>query len=607
MGDIIKEVLKIGLLPTILLIAVFLIVQDPDRAVKLKSIITEPFFKIGKWFSKEYISSTVSSNVNEFFKRNLYSLLTDSEKYNIKIKWVTKPTDPLLDKHGTLILRLKEDNDQTKNIISAVHVALPHIVCPLFRNSIHQSFIKSIDLTILQKLSYKLGKHGQATFKKYFLDPETNEDKTIGELIRDLFKLDTHGFFVPIFLNELELIGEGIFANNDSNDYTKESLEFVKYLLSIVNRERGENIELNYLKNPFNVGAILLAKAQRADNQGVGPYLNRLRIKLDKGCESIYIVAFAPAFPFFDNLLGTLESHERVFIKNIFNTNEYEVDNYIKTTKLRIALLRKNDIYVDETFQSKIEASEIEVGKYLPGIIDHISKQESLVNMLGLRAYINRKDCAWTSVKDCNKIFEVGKEYQFQVKSIDKTNSTVNLTRRFDNENPWILDELPKLNEEISLKIVDYDSIKFTCLYDNKLELYIPTTEVSWFFLTKEIKDKLINTDQKAKVIEVNEDEQKIFCGIKQIEDNPWPIIHKSLPKGTELNGKVIEINHHYVDVTLQNGYKGRIPKESFELAGYEYKNYEENLVIGQGLDVSVTKVFIAQQKIRLDLKRNKK
>lgn len=200
-NEVIKKILEIGIAPAILLVVIFLIVQDPDRAVKLKSFITKPFFKFLRWFSKEHISSKVSGHVNEFFKRNLYPFLIESEKYNFKVKWVSKPNDPILKENGTLILRLKEENDQTKNIISAVQVAIPHVVCPLIRNNISTTSIKAIDLTILQKLTYKLGKHGKAIFKKFFLDPETNQDHEIGELIRNLFRLDRHGFFVPIFLN----------------------------------------------------------------------------------------------------------------------------------------------------------------------------------------------------------------------------------------------------------------------------------------------------------------------------------------------------------------------------------------------------------------------
>ncbi len=51
MDKIVELFLKFGLIPACLLIALFLIVQDPDRAVKLRVVIIEPFYKLFKWFS----------------------------------------------------------------------------------------------------------------------------------------------------------------------------------------------------------------------------------------------------------------------------------------------------------------------------------------------------------------------------------------------------------------------------------------------------------------------------------------------------------------------------------------------------------------------------
>ena len=166
-----------------------------------------------------------------------------------------------------MILRLREDNDQTKNILSAVHTALPHVLCPLIRDNMNSVCEKSIDLSVLKKLADKLGKHGNITFNKYFLRPEADNDKLINELIKKLLQIDKHGLFIPIFINELELLGRIFNSENDKEDYSNQIINFIEYLLKIANREIGEEIELEYIRNPFKLSTILLAKAQRADSQ----------------------------------------------------------------------------------------------------------------------------------------------------------------------------------------------------------------------------------------------------------------------------------------------------------------------------------------------------
>lgn len=607
MGELVKEILKIGLIPALLLVVIYLIVQDPDRAVKLKAIITQPFFRALKWFSKEHISSKVSSSVNEYFKRDLYSSLVNSDKYNFKVKWVSKAADPILKENGTLILRMKEEKDQTKNILSAVHIALPHVVCPLTRKNINPNIVKSIDLTILQKLSYKFGAHGKAVYKKYFLEPETEKHEEIAKLISKLIRLDKHGFFVPIFLNELDLIGEGLYADGDNVDYTSETYEFINYLTSIIERVRGEYIELNYLKSPFKVGTILLAVAKRADVQGLRPYLRRLRMKLDKGCESIYIISFPNAFPFFGKLLKSLDEHERVILKRIISTNEYETNGHIKAQQLKIALLRKNDIFTDESFQHKIELNKIMVGKRVQGIVDHVSKNETLVNVLGIRAYIKKEECSWTFIDDCNKVLEIDEEYEFEIKAIDKTSNTIQLTLKFKKDDPWELGEIPQLGSTILVDVVDRDPNKFICTFDGRLDVYLLENEVSWFVDDYETKDNLVDTSRSVKVIQVEESSQSIFVSLKATILDPWPIIKETLTSDKIFKAKVINVTRNKVQVEIANGYRGIIPRNNLIKAGHEYKDFNNNVVIGQGLEVYPERIDVERGKIIFDLKRNKK
>lgn len=605
MEQIITEILKYGLLPAFLLIIIYLIIQEPERADKIKALITQPFFLFFRWFSKEYISSKVASQANEFLNSSVFSKLTHSDNYNIKVKWVKEKNDPILSMNGTLILRMKEDDDQTKNILSAVHTALPHVLCPLIRKNINTTCQKSIDLTVLKKLSTKLGKHGKLTFKKYFLDPETEIDFKISGLITKLQSLDEHGFFIPIFVNELEILSEGLFADNDTIDYSEQTLQFLEYLLSIINRDVGQETQLEYFLHPFKVTSILLAKAQRADTQGLRPYLRRLTINLDKGSETVYIISYPPAFDFFKRLLSALDSHERIFVKKVVKTQYYN-DSFFGKTDLKIAILTRNEIFSDQLFEEKLTTYKLTEGLVVQGIVEDISRNEVLVNVFGMRAYIQKEECSWISISSCDDIFVKDKEYTFTIKKIDKSSSMIYLTLKTNDTDPWYNVDIPKLNSIIEVHLHSYNPIHFKCIYLEKLEVYIMNEELSWFFLTNKQCDNLVGTNCNVKVINIDEVNKKIFCSIRQVDKNPWPTIHSSLKIGMEFNGKVTDVTPNFIQIKLPNNYYGIIPRENLVQGGHEYKNYMENVVIGQGVDVYVSKVFINRQRIRLDLMRNK-
>lgn len=605
MDEVMKAILKFGLVPTFVLIFAFLILQEPERINRLKDILTLPFFRLFKWFSKTHMSSKIAANANMFLKSSIFSLLTHSDRFSLKVKWVSKQDDPILEEDGTLILRMKEDDDQTRNILSAVHIALPSVMCSLIRKNINSTCEKSIDLTVLNKLAEKLGKHGKLTFKRYFLDPETEKDQQIVTLIKKLIALDKKGFFVPVLINELELVGEGLYADMNQQDYSDSVIEFIEYLLNIVNRDVHQEIELEYLKPPFKVSTILLAIARRADTEGLKPYLKRVRTNLDKGSDSIYIIAFPLAYSFFDRLVSALDGYERVFIKKIIDTHYYLGDSG-HLNNLRIGLLTRNDVFANEDFENKLKEYHLKEGSLVNGTVDDISQNEALVNVLGMKAYIAKTDCSWRSIDDCNEILRLGEDHEFQIKKIDKTSSAIYLTLKTEVSNPWLQLEIPKVNSIIEINFIAFDNIKFTCLYENILEVFMQAEEMSWFLLTDNQKREYIGLTQSVKVIQVDEDNEKLFCSLKQLDDDPWPKIHKSLPIGKEFKGKVCDVNYQGIQVKLPNNYYGFIPKEILLKQDDEYHDYQENVIIGQGINVIVSKVFINKQKIRLDLKRNK-
>lgn len=605
MDEVLKALLKYGLLPVLMAVVIFLLVQDPDRAQKLKTLILMPFFRLKKWFSKSYIEAEVAANVNQFLGKNIFPYSLSSEKHKIKINWITNSNDSVFKKNGKLILRLKEDDDQTKNILNATQAAIPNIVCPLIRSNIDYSTEKSIDLTLLKSLSEKLGRHGQFVFTKYFLKPETKEDATIGKKIEKLVELDTHGFFVPILLNELEMVGEELFAKSDLTDYSLKVESFIDYLSKIATREKGSENELNYLSSPFKVGTILLAIAHRADKSGVRPYLRRLRIKLEEGCESIYIVSFSPAFPFFKTLMKSLDGYERINVEKVIDTKDYAIEGKKIKKEFRIAVLSKNMVFSDESFKEKIQVNGINIGEKLLGSVQGVSEDEAQISIKGMRAYLRKEELDWFTFGNCKNKLTVGKDEYFYVKEIDFNSCTIFLTLNDPNDNPWDKEKLPTEGEIIEVIPQTLLGNNLLCSYKGCLEVKIPLNQISWFNKPRTEFIHLIGDKIKVKTTAVDKEVRLITASIKLMENNPWESIHQALPKGTTLNGKVIEITDNHVKIDLENDMVGILPSFCLKRAGHEYADYTRNMVLGQGIDVTVTKIFMGKKKITLDLKRN--
>ena len=306
-------VLKYGI-SGFLVIVIFLLVQKPDRAEKLKVLILVPLFRLFKWGSRQYLASKVGSATTEFFNSHVTRFIPSIPDVKVRIKWVSSASDPVLSEDGTVILRLEETNDQTRNILSAALVALPQVVCATLRSNIQQYAEAAIDLTILRKLAERLGRHAKPVFQRYFLEPEIESSQKTADLFGRLVEIDEQGIFVPIFLEELNILGETIYASADTNDKTESINAFLEFLLTVARREIGEEIDLNHFSEDFSVGIMLIAKTWKAATEGIVPFLTHIDVRLRKGCESIYVVAFPQSVAFVKRITSAVDAEQRLSV-----------------------------------------------------------------------------------------------------------------------------------------------------------------------------------------------------------------------------------------------------------------------------------------------------
>jgi hypothetical protein len=343
--DAAKEILKLlndllirfGLVG-VLVIVVLLIVHEPERAVKLKAIIFKPIFHLTRWGSKQYIGAKVSSQVTEFLRRNVTDKLSNRVPLTVKVKWVTSPSDPVLKRDGTVILRMRETADQTRNVLSATQLVLPFTVYPLLRSSLDRSVRTAIDLTILSKLALKLGTHARAVFQRYFLGPETEADVIVADLFKQLLELDEGGLFVSVFLEELEGMGDSAYLSADFVDRSDEVRALLTFLLGIARKEAGRHVDLDYHSLLLNIGVILVAKSSVAEGQGVLPYMSRLRRTLNEGCTTVYLLAYSHKESFLPRVMRAIEGEDRVTIEKqtVINIKENgSVVDHAKIVRLR--------------------------------------------------------------------------------------------------------------------------------------------------------------------------------------------------------------------------------------------------------------------------------
>jgi len=587
----------------VLLVVIFLFVQDPDRAVKLQSIISKIIFYLFKVGSKQYLSSTINSSVTEFIKKRISLYIPSSLNFRLKIKWVNSPSDPILTKDGTVIIRLHESYDQTKNILNATQIILPHIVCPNIRNSMKKDMNEAIDLVLLRKMSKNLGNHAYLTYQKYYLTPEIDNGHISKKLFHDLVEVDNHGIFVPIFLEELSSLGIRLSDTEEFSDKSESIEDFLNYLLGIAKRGINEEVVLDYIKSDFRVCTILMAKSWKADSQGVTPYVNRINKDMRLGAETVYLIAYPKVFDFLERVLDVIDSDMMLVTSGI---KKIKLDNGVgNNDQIAISLIRRNKHVTEDIFKKKIVELGLKEGDIVDGSVLDISKEHVVVDVLGTNAIISCEDISWFTVFDCNTILKKEVTHKFMIKNINHQNNEISLSLRFPDSDPWVSLHLPKINDEIEVEIVGCLNNHLISRYRDSVEIEIPNNEASWNYADLKSSSDMVGRICPITITNVDDINRKIYGSIKRLIQDPWDQIYKDLPKGTELRVAVDNVLHGEVIVDIADDLKGIIPHYAMEKAGQEYADFRETLVKGQKLDVVVSKVSRSKQRITLNLKRN--
>jgi hypothetical protein len=587
----------------VLILTLVLFVHDPDRAEKLAKLLSKPFFVLFKWLPKFYISRDISLNVSQFLNRDILSVMDNSAALKVKVKlnFVRGKEDLRVMKDG-IIIRLREDDDQTRNILAATNLALPYVICRHIRPNLDKNLSKAIDLTVLKKLANKMGRHAEYVYQTNFLDPELLENPTINDLIQQLVVIDGKGLFVSIFANELGYVGEGTFARSDRANRTIEAIDFLRFLLNIAERERNSTNTLDFHSDAINVGLILLAKAERASNEGLTPYIKRLKKNFYSGCESVYVIAYPLAWDFFGNLLSVTAKDKTYNIVNSYKLDEIENTT---TQEIKVALIRVNQLFLDRNIATRLSELRIEVGSRIEGVVTDLSTENALVSIAGMNGYISKSECSWYSLSSCGDNLHLHHTYEFIVKDINYSSGHITLTRRFTENDPWKDAPIPEVGTVIEVVPQYPTEYYLNCRMNDDIEVRVPISEIVWGDVSDSDIVNIIGSRMKAVVLLVQQKDRLIRASFRHLPAKSWDEIKERFPVGTSILGSVMSINPQFVAVEISNGIVGRITKESFLAAGHELRDFENNLLIGQKLQVKIQRVWTGREKISLELARN--
>jgi small subunit ribosomal protein S1 len=228
-----------------------------------------------------------------------------------------------------------------------------------------------------------------------------------------------------------------------------------------------------------------------------------------------------------------------------------------------------------------------------------------VVDLFGVDAFLPGSQIDLRQVPDMDAI--IGHIFQFRVIKVNKTRRNIVVSRRVileeerANSRGKILAELEKdqIREGTVKNITDFGAFIDLDGVDGLLHI----TDMSWGRVNHPSEIVAIGDKLKVKVLDFNENKERISLGLKQLSEHPWKGIEDKFPEGSKVRGKIVSITDYGAFMELEKGIEGLI--HISEMSWTQHIKHPSKIVgIGDIVEAAVLKVDKESQKISLGLKQ---
>ena len=228
-----------------------------------------------------------------------------------------------------------------------------------------------------------------------------------------------------------------------------------------------------------------------------------------------------------------------------------------------------------------------------------------VVDLFGVDAFLPGSQIDIKQVKNFDQF--IGEVFPFRIIKLNKNRRNIVVSRRVVLE-----EERSRLRKQIleTLEVgqVRQGSVKnitdFGAFIDlGGLDGLLHITDIAWGRVGHPSEVLSIGDDVEVKVLNYDEERERISLGMKQLQDHPWENVEEKYPVDNKVIGKVVSITDYGAFVELEQGVEGLV--HISEMSWTQHIRHPSKLVsIGDEVEVMILRVDKDDQKISLGLKQ---
>ncbi|MFQ5689687.1 MAG: 30S ribosomal protein S1, partial [Gemmatimonadota bacterium] len=286
--------------------------------------------------------------------------------------------------------------------------------------------------------------------------------------------------------------------------------------------------------------------------------------------------------------------------------HEYEF-RILKLNKRRrnIVVSRRALLEADRAEKREELKKELEVGQVREGVVKNITDFGAFIDLGGMDGLLHITDMSWGRIGHPSEVCQNGETVKVKVLDVDWDRERISLGLKQLQDYPWknVAEKYP-VGSRVKGRVVSITNYGAFIELEKGVEGLVHISEMSW---TRNVRHPSqlvsIRDEVECVVLRVDEAEQKISLGMRQVEEDPWLSLPAKYPPGTKIRGIVRNLTSFGAFVEVEAGIDGLVHISDMSWTR-RVQHPSEILRKGDEVDVIVLSIDPDQKRISLGLKQ---
>ena len=227
------------------------------------------------------------------------------------------------------------------------------------------------------------------------------------------------------------------------------------------------------------------------------------------------------------------------------------------------------------------------------------------VNNGELDVLVHLQEISYSRINHPDEVFNIGEKHDILVISVDKEKLQIGCSIKQLLPDPFNHVSNYELNKIYKVKVVKITDYGCFCELEPGLSTLLHSSELSW--TKKNIPAKKIfkiGDEIECIITEINKEKRRIAISHKLTKENPYELLKKNHPVGSDVNGIIKNINEYAIYISIDgydiDGFLHANDLSYLENPDEEIKKYKN----GTKLKVKILEIKKDENKVRVGLKQ---